>query len=120
MKKSDIILIAVFLIIGFIGLIIFADKSEGDYVYIYSEGQLYGSYPLAVPETIVIALENGESNTVIIENNTVYVKEASCNNQICVKEGSISKVNETLCCAPNRLIISVGGALEGEYDAITQ
>jgi len=120
MKKSDFILVAILLAAGLTGLIIFNNGNTGDYVNIYSNGQLYGSYPISESETVVITTPEGESNTVVIGNGCVYIEEASCSNQVCVNQGSISKDNETICCAPNRLIVSVEGAFEGDYDAITQ
>ena len=46
-----------------------------------------------------------ENNTVVIKNGEVFMKEASCKNQICVKHKKISKSGESIVCLPNRVTV---------------
>jgi hypothetical protein len=55
-----------------------------------------------------------------IENGRVRVKESNCRNQICVREGWISR--GVIVCLPNKLVIIVGGSNKYQkqgIDAIT-
>lgn len=46
-------------------------------------------------------------NTVKIENGRVFVKEADCDNQLCVKTQPISKTGEIIVCLPNKVTVEV-------------
>ena len=56
-------------------------------------------------------------NTVEVGNNRIRIKEASCPDQICVKEGWIEKAGEMIVCMPNRVYIKIV-AKEREIDDI--
>lgn len=59
-------------------------------------------------DTFVIQDED-HVNTVIIKNGQVWVEEANCKNQICVKTSKIQYANERIVCLPHQLIISIEG-----------
>lgn len=46
-------------------------------------------------------------NTVRVENGRVFVKEADCDNQLCVKTPPISKTGEIIVCLPNKVTVEV-------------
>ena len=58
-------------------------------------------------------------NEVVIKGGEVYVSEASCKNQICVKRGHISKAGESIVCLPNRLVVRIENSEGGGYDDVT-
>ena len=119
MKKLDYIIIGLFLLIAFILWGVSGFNLEGgNKVRITINGQLYGEYSLFDDSCIDID-EGNIHNRIIIKDGYVYMDESSCSNKICVKQGKINNSGESICCAPNGLIVSVISEENGEYDAIT-
>lgn len=61
-----------------------------------------------VGNTIPIESEFGY-NLIEIGEEEVRVIEASCPDELDVKQGYISKVGETIVCLPNRLVVEIKG-----------
>lgn len=58
-------------------------------------------------------------NLLELGDEKVRVTEASCPDQIDVKQGYISNVGETIVCLPNKLVIEIKGIEEdGEIDTM--
>lgn len=93
--------------------------SQGSDVIIEIDGRPAYTLPLYVDR--LISINGPYGNTLIeIQGGKVRVKEAHCRNQICVKEGWISR--GVIVCLPNKLVILVGGSKKDEQhgiDAIT-
>jgi hypothetical protein len=92
--------------------------SQGSDVIIEIDGKPAYTLPLYVDRLISVSGPYG--NTLIeIQGKKVRVKEAHCRNQICVKEGWISR--GVIVCLPNKLVLIVGGTKDQklDIDAIT-
>lgn len=64
-------------------------------------------------------IKDGDSwNELVIENGKAFIKDANCKDLICVHQGSISKVNESITCLPHRLIIYVAGKNVSDIDSV--
>lgn len=61
-----------------------------------------------VGNTIPIESEFGY-NLIEIGEEEVRVIEASCPDELDVKQGYISKIGETIVCLPNRLVVEIKG-----------
>lgn len=81
-------------------------KGTGTKVLLYSDNQLIKELTLSQDTTYTVSNEMG-SNTVVIENHQVYVRDADCPDKRCEKQGAISKPGETIICLPHKLIIEV-------------
>ena len=114
MKKNDIILIAVILVLG-IGAFIFfrMGGKEGAQVTITVDQKLYGTYELSKDQTIEI----NDTNTLKIENGQAKMVEADCPDGLCLRQHAISKDNETIVCLPNKIVVEVIGGAKKELDA---
>ena len=55
-----------------------------------------------------------------VKDGEIFVWESDCPNQICVREGAVSRAGQTIVCAPNKMTVTVTGGEEGGVDAITQ
>lgn len=122
MKKRDWILLAaiILLILGSFSLReLFADHHRSGVAVIESDGQIYGEYPLAQDQEIAVEYED-HINIVVIEDRTVFVREADCDNQQCVRQGRISRNGQSIICLPHRMIITLKDAEEQEYDTIAE
>lgn len=93
--------------------------SQESEVVIEIDGKPAYTLPLYADRQLSVAGPYG--NTLIeIKGKKVRVKEAHCPNQICVKEGWISK--GVIVCLPNKLVIIVGGSNKDQHpgvDAVT-
>lgn len=69
-------------------------------------------YPLSENCEIILD-KNGHRLRVVIEEGEVYVAESDCADGICVMSGRISRVGETVICAPAGVRLSIKG---GETD----
>ena len=120
MKKRDIILIAVLMMLSLVGLIAVYNDNGAGKAYIYVKGVLYGQYDLDDPQSIHIENDMGIINDIEIADGAVRMKRATCPLKECVKCGSISRNNESICCAPSQVLIIIRSEKDREYDAITK
>lgn len=114
MKKRDFILIGVVLAVALSALaLVGIFQKEGSYVIVtVGEGQNRqeiarfslsddGEYEL-----------NGGTNVLKIEDGKAWMIEANCpqnDPQTCTKHRKISRVNESIACLPNNLVVTVYG-----------
>lgn len=118
-KKMDIVIIVVLIISSFIPHFIYSSvgsKNNKDlYATIKVDGEIHNTInlPTTSEEKFIIQTENG-TNTILVNNNEVNIVYADCKDELCVKQGSISKIGKTLICLPNKLIIEIKG---DEYDS---
>ena len=114
-------LLFIFLIsVAIAGIFISRDAlSQGSDVFIEIDGK--PAYTLPLYTDRLLSVDGPYGPTLIeIQKGKVRVKEAHCKNQICVKEGWISK--GVIVCLPNKLVIIVGGNKKDRQqgiDAIT-
>ena len=119
-KRKDFILFFVLLCLGILILFISVFfKTEGNYVVIQQNGVIIEELSLKENGTYVV--EDGTYyNKLVIRDGAVYVEDANCRDLICVRHGSISKVNETITCLPHKLIVYVVGDNVSEVDAVVE
>lgn len=119
-KKKDLILIGVLLVLSLAGLVIvhFVQRQSGATVTITVEGQTYGTYPLEQSQTIEVADDKGY-NKIIIEDGYVYMAEADCPDQYCVKHSAIRNNHETIICLPHELVVEISGGETTEVDIVS-
>ena len=124
MKKNDVILIAVLLVVALLvagGMRIWQMNNTKDTanVVVTIDGEVYGTYPLSEDRTERIELPDGSYNILIISGGYADVTEASCPDQICVKHNHIRYSKESIVCLPNKVVVTVEGGKENEIDGST-
>ena len=125
-KKMDIVIIVLLLIISFTPHLIFfktsQKSSKNNYAIIKVDGKIHKKIDLSKvkkSEKVNLNLPNGKNNTLLIKNNNIEMKSANCNDALCVKQGNISKVGQTIICLPHKLIIEIkGDELDSKDDLI--
>ena len=101
MKKGDFIVIgALCAVTAIIFLILNLSSKPSVTVTVSQNNKIV--YEGKIDEDKQIKLE---SNTVVIKNGEVFMKEATCKNKICVKHKKISKSGESIVCLPNRVTV---------------
>mgnify|MGYP001716460350 CR=1 FL=1 len=120
-QKKDWILIGGLLAIALltaIGFWLFSDR--GTQVTVYVDGEEVGRWSLEASVDEVIQTEAG-SNRLVIKDGKAAITEADCPDEICIKQGQISRTGQTIVCLPHKLVIEVEGkAGENELDAIAK
>ena len=108
MKKRDILLAGGIVLVALVMLLVMhvTGETKGDQVQITVNGEIYGTYPLEKDQTIEVT--EGEFHNVIrIEDGQAYMEEADCPDGYCKRQGTISRVNETIVCLPHKLVAEV-------------
>lgn len=107
-KKADLFLIAILIIIGIIlSIIIYLPRtSSGNFVEVRLDGEKIAIYPLDTERTETIPAENG-INTFQIKDGIVTMTDADCNDRVCVAMKSISRSGETIVCLPHKLVLEI-------------
>lgn len=117
-KKADIALFVLLILIG-LGLSWWslASGTQGQKVVVTVDGKLYGTYSLVENQTVEIR-QRGRLNKITIKDETVQMSYSDCRNQVCVKDGRISRTNQSIVCLPNKVMVEITGG-EEDFDAIS-
>lgn len=112
MKKNDLFLAGALILMG-AGAFCFLHmwKKPGSAVTVIVSGEYYGTYSLSEDQKIVV--EAG--NRLVIEDGMAFMEWADCPDGLCVHQGKISRLGETIVCLPNRVVTEV---TEGETSGI--
>ena len=104
--RTDILLV-LFLIIAAAGFLFFQKQnSTGSMVIIYSDNEVIREIPLDQDIIFTVSNDMG-TNTIVVENDLVYVTDADCPDKRCEKQGAISDPGEVIICLPHKLIVEV-------------
>lgn len=115
MKSGDIVLLLFLVVLSFLPVIIFsfanATSATDYYTAVVSvDGEEIHRFELkddGEREVYVYSDDHGHENHIIREGTIVYMVEASCADQLCVRQGEIERIGETIVCLPHRLLVEV-------------
>ncbi|MDD7542663.1 MAG: NusG domain II-containing protein [Peptoniphilaceae bacterium] len=113
-NRADRILILILLVMSILGLLLpillgRRDKNTDCIVSIQINGKEVQRFALnAKAEGLekTFRTEYG-TNIVKVEEQQVFIEEANCPDQLCVKQGRISRPGEMLICLPNRFLVEI-------------
>lgn len=114
-KKWDIVIIVALLILSFLPVIIFGSIFGYSYGMTYAEitvgGKFYSKIPLSAHkgEDIIEINYEGHTNKVVVKDDKVTMIDADCPDLLCVYQGEISKVGQSLVCLPNKVMVEIKG-----------
>ena len=120
MKKKDLVLIAVLLIIAAAGLLLTRTfgRNDGAMVCVTVDGTEYGTYPLDTEQTIEIKTEAGY-NILKISGGYADVTDADCPDKICADHARIHYDHETIVCLPHKMVVEIKGGEQPDIDVKT-
>ena len=113
MKKWDLIIILSLMPIR----LLISSNNSGDLkrVIISVNGEEYESLELKENLNKIIKIEEGLGvNEICINKGQVYMNHSNCTDKVCMRQGKISKIGESIVCLPNRVFIEIKGDEEGE------
>ena len=119
--KFWLLIIGVILVVAVAGLLVIqALREEGAQVVITWNGEVDGTYPLDENQTFVFEGESGGYNVVTIEDGFVFMEEANCPDQICVKHKPLNQTADPIVCLPNKLVVEViASETENQLDGVS-
>ncbi len=114
-KKWDIVIIILLVVLSFIPAVIFGVVLNKDYNSKYAQitvnGKVYKNIPLSAhkgEEIIEVKTESG-INVVSVKDDAIAIIEADCPDKVCVQPGYIDKVGDRLVCLPHRVMVEIKG-----------
>ena len=118
--KNDIILAVIVIAVAAIGLLLLnVFKTEGSFAVVKIDGKETERYPLSVNTEVVIETGDNGKNTLVIEDNKAFMKDANCPDKICEGHSKISYKGETIVCLPHKVVIEiVAEDSENELDVV--
>lgn len=119
-RRNDMLLAATVIVLAaLLWLGIRLTQSEGAYVVVTVDGELFGKYPLDTDTEVRIGDEN-KYNLLVIKDGEVQFVEASCPDKLCVNQGKISFDGQSIICLPNKVVAEVEGGGQSDYDAVAK
>ncbi len=121
--RNDLILIGTLLVIALAAFIfVKINKSAGDYAVVYVDTVEEARFSLSEDTKYKINGANGGINTLVISNGSAFLEDADCPDRLCVKQGSISNVGESIICLPHKVVIAIesGDDEEAQYDGVAK
>lgn len=103
MKKGDIILICLCLIVC--AVLLFFPKSHGERAEIYLDGEKVKTVSLKENSRFTVG-----NVSVAVEDGKIFVENSPCADRICVHTGKISRKGDTIACLPEKVIIKIIGS----------
>jgi len=114
---ADRTLFVILIIVSFAGMFYTREAlSQGAEVIIEVSGKAVFTASLDTDREIPVEGPRGHA-VVEIRNGKVRMKEAWCNNHLCMKQGWITR--GTIVCLPNSIVVIAGSGMKKDLDAIT-
>ncbi len=101
-----------------IGIYLFSQMGES--VCFRIDGPVYGTCPLNEDREIWVEQDGTVINVVQIKHGSVRMEQATCPDELCIRQGAISRERQTIVCLPHKLVVEVYGNHEQEYDTVSQ
>ena len=118
MKKNDIILIAIAVLILIPLILLFFNSKNGDKALIKSDGRTIDVLDLSVDGNYRYENKYG-FNIVEVNDKNVRVIDADCPGHDCINKGFIKRNNESVICLPHHFEVIISSDNE-EYDVVVQ
>ena len=113
---NDLILTAVLVVAAIVSFVIYnLGSNSGDKVVVRLADDIIGTYNLNIDGEYVL---NNGSNTIVIEDGRVYMKDADCPDKLCVQQGKIRTSNQCITCLPNKITVTVE-SVDKEVDLVS-
>ena len=119
-KKADVLIIAFFVTISVILLLFrFFFSDPGKEAVVSIDGNVVDRFLLSEDITKDYQVDHCE-NSVQIKDGKVSVSHANCPDKICVSQGEISNVGESIVCLPHKFVITIEGKSKRLVDGMVQ
>ena len=100
--------------LSFLPVVIFSyqqvDATPNKEAVLRVDGTEIKTFPLVAETkayTYLYEDDHGDKNVIEIDGERIRIKEADCDDQICVRRGWATNQGETIVCLPHKLVIEV-------------
>lgn len=106
-RKNTVILAAALLVLLLLGLLIqrYLLKKPGLRAVVEVDGEVVEVLPLDEERELVV--KEAGYNRVRVSDGAVFMEEADCPDQVCVRTGRVDQPGGVIACLPHRLIVYV-------------
>lgn len=118
-RPLDWVIVLALMVGSFIPYLIFARHEEATQVttgasvtvsqvaVIKHDGQVVKTMPLTEKDQRFTYRDGHAENAIEVKDGKIRITEANCQDQVCVRQGAISKAGQTIVCLPHKLLIEV-------------
>ena len=110
------VILAVLVAAGVLFAFSFLPKEAGTYLSVTVDGQ-ETCYALSQNRSLTVT-SGGHTLRIVIENQTAYVASSDCPDKVCLHQGKISSLGETVICVPSGVVIKILGEGGRENDVV--
>lgn len=110
MKKNDILLIGIIIVISLVALLLFNVLGKGDHIIavVIRDNKVIERIDLStVKEPRTITVSGDYHNIIKVEKDRIRFEKSDCPEQICVNTGWLTKYGDIAVCMPNKTIIDI-------------
>lgn len=117
LKPWDILIIIILIISSFLPLVLFSSQKIREFDGNYSrqavlrvDGTVIKTFdldPNKKPYTYTYKDAHGDTNVLEIDGVRVRITEASCGDQVCVRQGWAESDGATIVCLPHKLVVEI-------------
>ncbi|WP_165004995.1 MULTISPECIES: NusG domain II-containing protein [unclassified Enterococcus] len=125
LKPWDIVIIVLLIVLSFLPIVIFglqqADAAPDREAVLRVDGTEIKTFPLVSGKesyTYTYKDSHGDYNLIEVDGDRIRIKEADCDDQICVRRGWAAKNGETIVCLPHKLVIEVRSTDGSDEDSL--
>ena len=116
----ELIIVTAIAVIGAaLVLVFFLMKKPGTSVIVSVDGKETARYELD-KDTDIVLQGVGGTNRLIISGGTARIEEADCPDKLCVHQGGISDVGESIICLPHHVSVRIEGDGADDTDAVVR
>lgn len=117
--RNDLRLLFVLCLMGALlgGMLLFT-RQKGELIVVRVDGEQRSAFLLSGQTRYEIEGVGGK-NILIIESGSAWLEDADCPDRLCVRQGKISHVGESIICLPHRTVIEVVGSQSSTPDAVS-
>ncbi len=118
-KRSDVFVIFLTLLLIFSSYLIFCHSSSGNAVTVVTvNGKVEKEINLILQEDCIITLDTEPVVTLEVKDHKIRFIDSKCPDGTCEQMGFLSNVGDTAACVPAKTIVTIKGMNDSEIDAI--
>lgn len=117
--RNDALLVAVLLLLGgALALYLNLTREAGGRAAVQVDGEVLMELPLDTDTRITLGTGE-DTNLLVIENGAARMVEATCPDQVCVRQGAVRYEGESIVCLPHKLVVTIQGGQSNGVDGST-
>lgn len=118
-KRSDVFVIFLTLLLIFASFLIFRHSSSQNTVAVITvDGKVEKEIDLTLQEDCIITLKTDPVVTLEVKDHKIRFINSECPDGTCEKMGFLSSAGQTAACIPEKVIVTISGTNGSSVDAV--